>query len=968
MTMFRWIVNDDEGRPRDGGPEVVVRVAAPQGKEPVTVGLELETDGAAAPTLTAHTRGRKDQEVTPVPVETKQGVVRYILQIDPPADPTADDEVTIDLRDPVGSDVPPCRVVLRRTRCQVSAALVGQGEGCCPLGPETEAALRWQGWKRASELVVLKRFETGRGGSAVLVVRPRLRAPEVDQATLESSGPPEVAEGALGSCWLVKSGPANKVRREWDRFNTYLADRAHPYLGHCETFLAVRPSGDGGPPATATLVSSFLGGGELIRPEPLDEVLRGPVASGRVGRLLDRVFAVLAPWSHDARVYPLARWRRVFRGNENEWLLFGKFDLARERRTKPGDNRGRAEFTAGLDWDVAFIQEKHLRDHLLGKHRDGLLYKLREIEAAYSLTHGDMNPRNVLCEGDDVWLIDFEAVGVAPTLLDFARLEANLRLWCLRLGPTEANVEDVAAAFETRLLDHFLGNTGSLGPVSELALALDADPENLMAVAQAIAQIRRLAARSCLPRYPDRRDYLAVLYLTVLSLLQYAGEVAAPPPNYRVLVGLAWVLEDTLSRIMGMRPFPRRRVALDPKSLISVNWLIPPGAPQRVAYMMDREDGHKAMPHLAATRGVIQSQVHHLDVFDHTLLVLAYVEALLDPRDGDPISGFLDPAALDRRVAASLRDQRVHLLPIPAPEADPVPPDVSDLGPLLDQVRDYLRPSLADPEARALLKWTALLHDVGKPGTRCMNTDKSPPEVQFLRHEIYGLQLLGGLLMHLFPEPERLERMKCLIKCHHLHHQLGEHYKQPRTPPSEPKARKQAADLEARFRALAKGLVTRMVPDAEMKTLGSRLDPASEDYQVDFPLLILHGYADSLACRGPDAKAPAGEVARVDLVLLAFAALYPEVAKAQDGLKKAKAKKTDLFRDVSEELRKEAGIDPEPWVPVWPNVMCQIHPWYEQESQKRRPTGAGGPTFGEVMVKAREILRTVHDRPADTNR
>jgi len=141
---------------------------------------------------------------------------------------------------------------------------------------------------------------------------------------------------------------------------------------------------------------------------------------------------------------------------------------------------------------VAFLQEKHLRGHLLGKHRDGLLYKIREIEAAYSLTHSDLNPRNVLCEGEDVWLIDFEDVGVAPTLVDFARLEANLRLWCLRLGATESNVEDVAAAFETRLLDHFLGNTGSLEPVGELAAALKADPDNLITVTQAIAHIRRL--------------------------------------------------------------------------------------------------------------------------------------------------------------------------------------------------------------------------------------------------------------------------------------------------------------------------------------------------------------------------------------------------------------------------------------------------------------------------------------------
>ena len=676
--MFRWITSDHERRPEDEESRVVIRVAAPQGKSPVQVALELETDAAVAPGLLARTGHGRTWDVAPASIDGRPGVALYVVEVAPPANPAAndDDEVTIDLAGPDGAGVPPCRVLLRRSACVISAALVARGEDQRALDAraQAEAALRWQAWGRASELVLLKQFETGRGGTEVLVARPRLRAPVVDTATLESSGPAEVVEGTLGSCWLVKSGPVATVRREWDRFQAYLADRAHPFLGRCETFLCIRPPGAPGPPASATLIGSFVGGGDLIRPEPLDEVLRGPAEPARIGRLLDRVFSVLAPWSHGSTVYPLARWRRVFRGNENDWLLFGKFDFARKCRIDPKDPQGRIEFTAGLDWDVAFIEEEHLRDHLLGKHQAGLLYKLREVEASYSLTHGDLNPRNVLCEGDDVWLIDFEQVGVAPTLVDFARLEANLRLWCLRLGPTDANVEDVAAAFETRLLDHFVGHTGSLGPVSELAGALDADPENLRNVAQAIAHIRRQAARCCLPRYPDRRDYLAILYLTVLSLLQYAGKVAAPPPNYRVLVGLAWVLEDTLCRIVGLAPYARKRVALDPKSLITAGWLTPPGAPERVVYMMDRADGRRALPHLAATRGAIQSQVHHLDVFDHTLLVLAYVEALLDPADGDPIAGFLDPAGLDRRVAASLRDQGVRLLPIPAPEASPAPP------------------------------------------------------------------------------------------------------------------------------------------------------------------------------------------------------------------------------------------------------------------------------------------------------
>ncbi|MFO0954275.1 MAG: phosphotransferase [Isosphaeraceae bacterium] len=505
--MFRWVTSEDERSSHRDGGGVLVRVAT-KDPGPVVVCLALETGGAAPPALSFRIVGGSETVVEPEEGPTHL-TVRYVLvfAVTPDGPAEADWESVGDLE---GPGVPPCRVVVRRSGGRVVSALVGRGVKPYQPEPEVEAALRWHAWGRASELVALKRFETGRGGGEVTVIRPRLRAPSADLPSLESSGPPEVADGAPGSCWLVKSGSAAKIRREWDRFREYLVDRAHPFLARCESFVSVRPPGQAEPPGTAVLFSTFVGGGDLLRPEPLEEVLRGPVEPERLDRLIDRIFTVLGPWSHASRPHPLARWRRVFRGNENDWLLFGKFDLSRKRRTEPKGPQGRREFTAGLDWDIAFLEEDHLSKHLLGRQRNGLLHRLREVEAGYSLTHGDLNPRNVLCEGDDVWLIDFEYVGVAPTLADHARLEVNLRLWCLKLGPTDANIEDVAAAIETRLLDHFLGNTGNLGMLGELSGDLDVAPQNLLNVARAIARIRGHASQ-CLSRCPDRRDYLSVL-------------------------------------------------------------------------------------------------------------------------------------------------------------------------------------------------------------------------------------------------------------------------------------------------------------------------------------------------------------------------------------------------------------------------------------------------------------------------
>src|SRR5262249_39815840 len=150
-------------------------------------------------------------------------------------------------------------------------------------------------------------------------------------------------------------------------------------------------------------------------------------------------------------------------------------------------------------------------------------------------------------------------------------------------------------------------------------------------------------------------------YLTVLNLLQYASQNLAPPMSYRWLLSLAWVLERVLCGIAGLRPFDRRRMAMDHAFLISRDWLRAPRAPQRVKHLLDSEDGRKALAPLAATRDVWQGTAHHLDVFNHTLLVLAYVEGLLE----DPLAGFLDPAALDRRVARAIQNQGIELQAIP---------------------------------------------------------------------------------------------------------------------------------------------------------------------------------------------------------------------------------------------------------------------------------------------------------------
>ena len=510
---------------------------------------------------------------------------------------------------------------------------------------QTLAALRWRAWRRYSQLVGLKRFSSGLSGSDVLVFRPCLRQPDAGDS-LGSSAPLSFLNDSWGSWLLVKTGKTADIHQEWNRFDILLRDRLTPFLARLEVWLPTLPPGGDDPEPRSTLIASFLGG-DLVRAEPLEQFLRSCADVKRCCQVLDRVFAVLEPWYATGVPAPLHRWPRVFRPvdqqefpdqfnaitDARQWLLFNKFDFSlkhsadRQHERGPDNPDGREEFTAGLRWDTSFIKGEHLHHYLLGQ-RDGLLYRLMKIKARFSLAHGDLNPRNVLCDEDNVWLIDFEHTGVAPSLGDLARLEVNLRLWCLSLEPRRENVEEAATGLELHLLDHFHGSEGGLEPVRRYAAGLGADPDELLKIAHCIAHVRRRAAALCVHDYADRRDYLTVLYLTILSLLPYADKEDARPANFRMLLSLAWVLEDTLAAILGIAPFDRRKGPLQPVHLLHAEWLRPEKAPQRVQYLMDSPDGALALAPLAATRGVTQNPAHHLDVFDHTLLVLAYVEGI----------------------------------------------------------------------------------------------------------------------------------------------------------------------------------------------------------------------------------------------------------------------------------------------------------------------------------------------------
>lgn len=804
--------------------------------------------------------------------------------------------------------------VVRRVGCALHDGLLRRDDPAGGLPPQAAAALRWRAFRRYAEVVALKRLTGGLSGSQVVVVRPRLRAPAFDPTDPEmaSAGPADALAGAWGSPLLVKTGPAAAIRQEFARAAAFLRDRRSPFVAPPDELLDVRPPDAGADHATT--VSGFLGG-DVIQAEPLDRLVRGSPSADRPLQALDALAARLATWHGHTTERPLGDWSRAFRpavGDPDPWRLFGWYNLRAGDRSDPA---GRAAFAAGVGWDIPFGSSRHLEGHLLGKPggRDGLAYRLAELPAAFSLVHGDLNPRNVLCDGEQVWLIDFQHAGAGPVLADLARLEVNLRLWCVDLGPAADGSAEAARALEGLLLDHLHGSECSLEPVRRLAPALGAAPDDLEKIARCVVHLRRLAGRWCVPRFCDGRDYLAALYLAVLSLVPHFGRGNAGAANERWVMALCWVLEEALDHVFGREPFRRGVRAYDPVYHVNADLARGPGTWRRARDLCDTVDGRAALAPVAALRGVLQGEFHHLDAFYHTLTTVAYLEAIL----ADPVAALLDPGALDRRVAADLAAGGLAPAPPDPAQADPPPPAVPWLAAHRAQLDAHLAGLLTD-EVRLALVWCAMLHDVGKPATRTVADRPSGPGIQFLGHERYGVEVVRGRLAAWFPDPAAADRVADYIRHHHHSHQLLGDGLLRRDKEEPPPADRLFELLAGAHR-----------PDV-LAWVGKRTDPARDEYRPHLGPMLLHGYADRLAARGRRAGATVTEWAAATLGVLAVLASWDELgaAAARHG---AAADGTErVLRDFAHELTDGPGFG---------RVMA---------AARRRLAGYAGPADGAL--------------------
>ncbi len=128
------------------------------------------------------------------------------------------------------------------------------------------------------------------------------------------------------------------------------------------------------------------------------------------------------------------------------------------------------------------------------------------------------------------------------------------------------------------------------------------------------------------------------------------------------------------------------------------------------------------LPELSQLRGVEQSAFHHLDVYEHTRLVLAETIAL----EREPERWFPDQA---------------------------------------EAVRRFLAEPLANELSRGqALRFGALLHDVAKPDTRGVTPEG---RITFIGHDVDGAQVAAAVLTRLRASERLGEHVAALIR-HHL--------------------------------------------------------------------------------------------------------------------------------------------------------------------------------------------------------
>jgi hypothetical protein len=312
---------------------------------------------------------------------------------------------------------------------------------------------------------------------------------------------------------VLKIGTLALTRREEEAFARCVA----PFIPNVSPALTARAvEGE-----WAALRYSFVGlsGAGLVWLE--QRLAEGDPAS--LAALFDRLYGeVLAPWYGQARPDTI----RPYAEHDPRRLFPRILEAAA---------------ALGLGPDEEFLDCPELDQRLPNPFRFLRDEYPRRADRAYPgarcLTHGDLNPRNVLLDGrDNLFVIDFSETAPRSALADFARMEPILLLDWPGVAPDRAEL--------VRFMERWTG-VERLGPGPEEGYA-GSDPW-LGAVEALMRRLRVHAARTVAPAQDLRPHLLAVLEWTLCTVCYFSFDA----DRKRLGALLAGLLCRSLERLGG---------------------------------------------------------------------------------------------------------------------------------------------------------------------------------------------------------------------------------------------------------------------------------------------------------------------------------------------------------------------------------------------------------------------------------
>ncbi len=234
------------------------------------------------------------------------------------------------------------------------------------------------------------------------------------------------------------------------------------------------------------------------------------------------------------------------------------------------------------------------------------------------------------------------------------------------------------------------------------------------AIAVAVADVESLS--HVIDPYDGRRD-------VQLGLVRAVSETAFQDDPLRTLRAVRIAAEMEASIEQGTEELLRRAVHLIANisaervrdELTKIMAL--PGAAQSLRYLDELGLLMAVIPELETLKGVEQSPPHYLDVFEHSLETVSWLEGVVE--------------ALEAKGGA---DGNLALVPLL-------------LSPSSRRLIAHLsQPISGDRSRLTVLKLAALLHDLGKPATKSFDDEGG---IHFYGHEGEGAEAVGAILRRL---------------------------------------------------------------------------------------------------------------------------------------------------------------------------------------------------------------------------